>query len=62
MMRRLKSLMRSMEIVKANQRGQVTMLGVVGKSTRPPEIDQSFFRTEFNLPMKNMTEMDANGY
>ena len=62
MMRRLKSLMRSMEIVKANQRGQVTMLGVVGKSIRPPEKDQSFFRTEFNLQMKDMTEMDANGY
>jgi hypothetical protein len=60
MMRRLESLMRSMEIVKANQREHATMLDVVVKSTRPPEIDKSFFRTEFNLPMKDMTEMDAN--
>ncbi len=60
MMRRLESLMRSMEIVKANQREHATMLGVVVKSTRPPEIDKSFFRTEFNLPMKDMTKMDAN--
>jgi len=57
-MRRLESLMRSMEILKAQLRDQAATLGVIVKSTRPPEIDKTYFRSEFGLPMKTTTDME----
>ena len=56
-MRAVESLMRSMELVKAGQREIMSIMTIILKNTRPPEIDVSHFATEFSLPLRAPSEV-----
>ena len=56
-MRAVESLMRSMELVKAGQREIMSIMTIILKNTRPPEIDVSHFATEFSLPLRTPSEV-----
>ena len=55
--RAVESLMRSMELVKAGQREIMSIMTIILKNTRPPEIDVSHFATEFSLPLRTPSEV-----